>query len=272
MPLGCCLSARLASRRTAVRGQTVLQTQTNTALGRARTFGVKHSRGLPPVRSPCQRPDGSPRANGTADANEYGTWQSAHLWCETQLGASALPLAVPAAGRQSAGKRYCKRKRIRHLAERAPSVRNTAGGFRPSARRASRRTAVRGQTALQTQTNTALGRARTFGVKHSRGLPPIRSPCQRPDGSPRANGTANANEYGTWQSAHLRCETQPGASAHPLTMPAVGRQSAGKRYCKRKRIRHLAERAPSVRNTAGGFRPSAGGNEKATLRWPAKWL
>ena len=92
MPLGCCLSARLASRRTAVRGQTALQTQTTTALGRARTCGAKRSRGLPPFRLPCQPPDGSPRANGTANANEYGTWQSAHLRCETQPGASALPL------------------------------------------------------------------------------------------------------------------------------------------------------------------------------------
>jgi len=61
----------------------------------------------------------------------------------------------------------------------------------------------------------ALASARTFGAKHSRGLPPSRSQMQPHGGSLRANGPANAR-----------------------TTPAPAR-------------------APSVRNTAGGCRPTA---------------
>jgi hypothetical protein len=150
------------------------------------------------------------------------------------------------------------------LAACAPSVRITAGGFRPSAmpiRFTSRLAAACGPTPLSTRQ---------------------RRLCQR---------------------AHLRCESQPGASAHPLcpsALPAAWRQPAGQRDCQRGsgglasartfganrsrglppvRYAHplyqppggslranapvnaaaaaLAARAPSVRNTAGGFRPTA---------------
>ncbi len=58
-----------------------------------------------------------------------------------------------------------------------------------------------------------------------------------------------------WQRAHLRCESQPGASAHPLAFPAAGRQSAGKGRCKHDGKRPSAARAPSVRNRSRGLPP-----------------
>ncbi|MFM7036219.1 MAG: hypothetical protein ACKO2L_00720, partial [Planctomycetaceae bacterium] len=107
----------------------------------------------------------------------------------------------------------------------------------------------------------ALASARTFGAKHSRGLPPNRSAAAQPhrDGlkvrnglkvhgtcsenprefigiriilcntgdSPRSrrhrvhgckvHGTWNSPRQRTRQRAHLRCETQPGASVQPLS-------------------------------------------------------
>jgi len=131
--------------------------------------------------------------------------QRAHLRCETQPGASAQPLTQPhggslranapayapptpsparapsvrnaaggsrptadtAAWRQPAGKRPANAPPTPSAA-RAPSVRNTAGGFRPTAGTAAWR-----QPAGKRPAN-ALGSARTFGAKHSRGLPPNR--------------------------------------------------------------------------------------------------
>jgi hypothetical protein len=152
-------------------------------------------------------PDGSPRANGPVNAPARVPRLRAHLRCETQPGASAHPLA---AGRESAGERPCQRAGKGPVALCAPSVRNAAGGFRPSAeppdgsprangpvnalakgpwrcahlrcetppgasaRPLSRRTGVRGRTALPTRWQRARGVVRTFGAKRSRGLPPIR--------------------------------------------------------------------------------------------------
>ena len=183
--------------------------------------------------------------------------QCAHLRCESQPGASARPLVFPAAWRQPAGEGPCKRDCRRTLAARAPSVRNAAGGFRPTALTPSRLAAACGQTALQTRLPMHTGSARTFGAKRSRGLPPNRSYSQPHGGSLRANGTANATADAPWQRAHLRCETQPGAAARPLVFPAAWRQPAGKRRWRRDGRRTLAARAPSVRNAAGGCRQSS---------------
>jgi len=112
------------------------------------------------------------------------------------------------------------------LPARAPSVRNIAGGFRPTAittaitTAISRMAAACGRRGLQTN-GQRLASARTFGAKHRRGLPPNRyyNRCynrnQPHGGSLRAKGPANER---------------------PVPLPA---------------------RAPSVRNIAGGFRPAA---------------
>ena len=94
----------------------------------------------------------------------------------------------------------------------APSVRNTAGGFRPTARNLSRMAAACGQPA-----------------------PPTRR--QRP-----------------FQRAHLRCGTQPGASAQPLSRVAVAQwlaTSAAWRQPAGNRPRHRATSALSSARTFG---------------------
>jgi hypothetical protein len=149
--------------------------------------------------------------------------QRAHLRCESQPGASAHPLcpsALPAAWRQPAGQRPFQRGSggfasartfganrsrglppIRYarplyqppggslranatvnaaaaaLPARAPSVRIAAGGFRPS----------------------AMPIRFTSRLAAACGPTPLSTRQQRP-----------------WQRVHLRCETQPGASAQPL--------------------------------------------------------
>gem|GEM_PF-2150734 len=134
---------------------------------------------------------------------------------------------------------------------RAPSVRNTAGGCRPTAIRAAwRQPAGKGHCK---RLGSALASACTFGAKHSRGLPPNRyqsrmaAACgQRALQTPRQCSR---------QCVHLWCETQPGASAQPLSEPHGGSLRA-------KGIANAATtpspaRAPLVRNIAGGCRPTA---------------
>jgi len=68
------------------------------------------------------------------------------------------------------------------LPARAPSVRNVAGGFRPTAGHVSRMAAACGQKARTNALVMPLP-ARTFGAKRSRGLPPDRSVHSRMAGA-----------------------------------------------------------------------------------------
>jgi|GEM_PF-6681209 len=148
----------------------------------------------------------------------------------------------------------------------------------------------------------ALASARTFGAKHSRGLPPDR--YQSRMAAACGQTALQTPRQRTRQRVHLRCGTQPGASARPLSKPHGGSLRA-KGHCKHatnalasartfgaKHSRGLPPdryqsrmaaacgqkdtantpptpspaRAPSVRNTAGGCRPTA---IKAAWRQPA---
>jgi len=98
-----------------------------------------------------------------------------------------------------------------HSPARAPSVRNTAGGFRPSAQ--PHGGSLRANGPCRGPTN-ALASAGTFGAKQRRGLPPIRSAAWR---QPAGERTLPTSRQRTRQRGHLRCETSPGASAQPLS-------------------------------------------------------
>jgi hypothetical protein len=109
---------------------------------------------------------------------------------------------------------------VTRLATRAPSVRTATGGFRPSARTFSRMAAACGQRPWERVAH-ALGSARTFGANRNRGLPPVRSHFQPHGGSLRATPLRTRCPRPR-QRAHLRCESQPGASARPLALSAAG--------------------------------------------------
>ena len=116
-----CQKVRAIGRQPA--GKRPCQHPTN-ALASARTFGAKHSRGLPPNRWSAAIPN----------ATSAAWWQPA----------GKTPLPTPLPTRSPA---------------RAPSVRNTAGGFRPTAkygRNLSRMAAACGQTGLQTPAEAPL--------------------------------------------------------------------------------------------------------------------
>jgi hypothetical protein len=164
-------------------------------------------RGKPPPR-PIEPPGASLRAKGTCKRERNAPSLRAHLRCKSQPGASAQPLYKPPGG-----------------SLRANATVNAAPAALP---------------------------ARTFGAKHSRGLPPNRfisrlaaacgqtrlstrqqRPCLRaPSVRNTAGGFRPTALPAAWRQpagkrdcqrgssglacAHLRCETQPGASAQPL--------------------------------------------------------
>ncbi|MFM7038875.1 MAG: hypothetical protein ACKO2L_14265, partial [Planctomycetaceae bacterium] len=126
--------------------------------------------------------------------------------------------------------------------------RNIAGGFRPSAQPHGGSLRANGLCHHRT---SALTSARTFGAKQRRGLPPIRSAAWRQPAGKRPLPTSRQRAR---QRGHLRCKTQPGASAHPLSRMAA---ACGQTAPADVPPTRSPARAPSVRNTAGGFRPSA---------------
>ncbi|MFM7039523.1 MAG: hypothetical protein ACKO2L_17560, partial [Planctomycetaceae bacterium] len=138
----------------------------------------KHSRGLPPNRSAAWFSRMAAACGQTAlQTRSQCPRQCAHLRCETQPGASAQPLSrmvQPHGGSLRANGPATAPPTP--LPARAPLVRNTAGGFRPTAQ-------LHGSAAWRQPAGkepchraaNALASAGTFGVEHSRGLPPNRS-------------------------------------------------------------------------------------------------
>jgi len=143
---------------------------------------------------------------------------------------------------------------------RAPSVGNAAGGFRPAAQPHAQPHggSLRANGRCHRSVN-AHASARTFGAKRRRGLPPNRSAACFSRMAAACGQTAlPPPRQRPRQRAHLRCETQPGASAQPLrrmlqphggSLRANGPATAPSTPS--------PARAPSVRNAAGGFRPAA---------------
>jgi len=138
-------------------------------------------------------------------------------------GASAQPLISRMAA--ACGQRRLPTSNQRLRRRRAPSVRNTAGGFRPAADQPLLQPhggSLRAKTPAPVKP-TPSPPARTFGAKHSRGLPPNRSSAaitaawRQPAGKDACPRQTNAFAAGE----HLRCETQPGASALPLVTCAA---------------------------------------------------
>ena len=113
----------------------------------------------------------------------------------------------------------------------------------------SRMAAACGQRPCQRHTN-ALTSERTFGAKRSRGLPPNRSQLQPHGGSLRAKALPTSHQR-THQRAHLRRETQPGASAQPLATSAAWRQPAGKGTCQRRTNALTSERTFGAKHSRG---------------------
>jgi len=139
------------------------------ALASARTFGVKHSRGLPPNRYQSRMA----AACGQKDtANAPPTHSPARAPSVRNTAGGFRPTAIKAAWRQPAGKRtlqtlrQCTRQRVHLRCETQPGapaqpLSKPHGG------------SLRAKGHCKHSAN-ALASARTFGVKHSRGLPPNR--------------------------------------------------------------------------------------------------
>ncbi|MFM7038134.1 MAG: hypothetical protein ACKO2L_10460, partial [Planctomycetaceae bacterium] len=116
------------------------------------------------------------------------------------------PNRCSAAWRKPAGKRPLSTPQQR-TRKRAPSVRNAAGGFRPTADQP-HGGSLRANGPCK-RPNNALASERTFGAKRSRGLPPNRCsaawrkpagkrPCQRP-----SNALTGARTCGAKRSREL---------------------------------------------------------------------
>jgi len=170
---------------------------------------VQHSRGLPPNRSQPQPHGGSLRAKGPATVHQRPR-QRAHLWCETQPGASAQPLATSAAWRQPAGKEPCHRPTNAFASVRTFGAKHSRGLPPNRSQPQPHGGSLRAKDSCQRHDN-AFASARTFGAKHSRGLPPNRSqpqphggslraksPCQRPN-----NALTSARTFGAKHSRGL---------------------------------------------------------------------
>jgi len=187
--------------------------------------------------------------------------QRAHLRWETPPGASAQPLSRMLSRMAAAcGQTAAATAPSTPTPARAPSVRNAAGGFRPTAQphasAAWRQPA--GKRPCHRPVN-ALASARTFGAKHSRGLPPNRSgACFSRMAAACGQTALPPLRQRPRQRAHLRCETPPVASAQPLSR-MLSRMAAacGQTAAATAPSTPTPARAPSVRNTAGGFRPTA---------------
>jgi len=139
--------------------------------------------------------------------------QRAHLRCETQPGASAQPHggSLRANGR-------CHRFATALASARTFGAKHSRG--LPPNRSAACSAAWRqpaGKRPCHRSVN-ALASARTFGGKHSLGLPPNRSAaCSAAWRQPAGKRPLPPLRHRPRQRAHLRWETQPGASAQPLS-------------------------------------------------------